>query len=126
MTDVSPNRFQEKCKQPAILGIWRLGEVIHQSSSTQLLLAQPADAAGSPRWDYVVKRARSGTDHSEGSRQILQSIAAASCVSLCLSSLSFFAKRAPSARGGNGARQGYVLFVSHVRAARVGIVALRS
>ena len=81
MTDVSPNRFQEKCKQPAILGIWRLGEVIHQSSSTQLLLAQPADAAGSPRWDYVVKRARSGTDQLEGSRQILQSIAAASCVS---------------------------------------------
>lgn len=79
MTDVSSNRSQEKCKQPAILGIWRLGEVIHESSTTQLLLAQPADAVGSPRWDYVIKRAKSGTDHVEGSRQILQSIAAASC-----------------------------------------------
>jgi len=79
VTDVSSNRSQEECKQPAILGIWRLGEVIHQSSTTQLLLAQPADAAGSPRWDYVIKRANRGTDHLEGSRQILQSIAAASC-----------------------------------------------
>ncbi|MCH1441267.1 MAG: protein kinase family protein [Rubripirellula sp.] len=80
MTDVSSNRSQRKCKQPAILGIWRLGEVIHESSTTQLLLAQPADAVGSPRWDYVIKRAKSGPDQVEGSRQILQSIAAASCV----------------------------------------------
>lgn len=80
MTDVSSNRSQQKCKQPAILGIWRLGEVIHESSTTQLLLAQPADSVGSPRWDYVIKRAKSGTDHLEGSRQIQQSIAAASCV----------------------------------------------
>lgn len=80
MTDVSSNRSQKKCKQPAILGIWRLGEVIHQSSTTELLLAQPADAVGSPRWDYVIKRAKSDADLLEGSRQILQSIAAASCV----------------------------------------------
>ena len=78
MTDVSSNRPREKCKQPTILGIWRLGEVIHKSSTTQLLLAQPADAVGSPRWDYVIKRAMSGPDQFEGSRQILQSIAAAS------------------------------------------------
>lgn len=81
MTDVSSNRPREKCKQPTILGIWRLGEVIHKSSTTQLLLAQPADAVGSPRWDYVIKRAMSGPDQFEGSRQILQSIAAASCAS---------------------------------------------
>ena len=78
MTDVSSNRSHDKCKQPAILGIWRLGEVVHASSTTQLLLAQPADAVGSPRWDYVIKRAMGGSDHVEGSRQILQSIAAAS------------------------------------------------
>ena len=79
MTDVSSNRSEKQCKQPAILGIWRLGEVIHESSTTQLSLAQPADAVGSPRWDYVIKRARNGADQLEGNRQILQSIAAASC-----------------------------------------------
>lgn len=79
MTDVSSNRSKKQCKQPAILGIWRLGEVIHESSTTQLSLAQPADAVGSPRWDYVIKRARNGADQLEGNRQILQSIAAASC-----------------------------------------------
>ena len=79
MTDVSSKRSKKQCKQPAILGIWRLGEVIHESSTTQLSLAQPADAVGSPRWDYVIKRARNGADQLEGNRQILQSIAAASC-----------------------------------------------
>lgn len=79
MTDVSSNRSQKKCKQPAILGIWRLGEVIHESATTQLSLAQPADAVGSPRWDYVIKRAKSGAEQLEGNRQVLQSIAAASC-----------------------------------------------
>jgi serine/threonine protein kinase len=79
VTDVSSNRSKKQCKQPAILGIWRLGEVIHESSTTQLSLAQPADAVGSPRWDYVIKRARNGADQLEGNRQILQSIAAASC-----------------------------------------------
>jgi len=79
VTDVSSKRSKKQCKQPAILGIWRLGEVIHESSTTQLSLAQPADAVGSPRWDYVIKRARNGADQLEGNRQILQSIAAASC-----------------------------------------------
>ena len=81
MTDVPSDPSQEKCKQPAILGIWRLGDILHESSTTQLLLAQPADAVGSPRWDYVIKRAVEGPDHLEGSRQIMQSIAAGAVAS---------------------------------------------
>ncbi|MFK8111447.1 MAG: protein kinase family protein [Rubripirellula sp.] len=63
--------------RPAILGIWRLGDVLHSGSTTELAFAQPADAAGSPRWDYVIKRALSGQD-SEARRQIGQYVAAAS------------------------------------------------
>ncbi len=67
--------------QPSILGIWRIGSTIHEGPHAMLSLAQPADAAGSPRWDYVIKRSQSGTDELEGRRQIVQSIAAASGVS---------------------------------------------
>ena len=77
VTHVPTNRARNKNKQPVILGIWRLGESIHVSSSTQLSLAQPADAVGSPRWDYVIKQAVDGSDQLEGRRQVLQSIAAA-------------------------------------------------
>ena len=76
MTHVSTNRAGDKSNRPVILGIWRLGESIHESSSTKLSLAQPADAVGSPRWDYVIKRAIDGSEQLEGRRQILQSIAA--------------------------------------------------
>ncbi|WP_236696284.1 serine/threonine protein kinase [Rhodopirellula islandica] len=40
-----------------ILGIWRVGRSIAQGQGTELFLAQPADAADSPRWDYVLKTA---------------------------------------------------------------------
>ncbi len=38
-----------------LMGIWRLGESIHSGQMSQLFLAQPADAEGSPRWDYVLR-----------------------------------------------------------------------
>ncbi|WP_231846003.1 protein kinase family protein [Rhodopirellula baltica] len=38
-----------------ILGIWRVGRSIAKGNGTELFLAQPADAADSPRWDYVLK-----------------------------------------------------------------------
>jgi serine/threonine protein kinase len=61
---------------PSILGIWRIGETLHSGGFAEVSLAQPADAAGSPRWDYVIKRAND--EHAlEGRRQILQFIAAA-------------------------------------------------
>ncbi len=77
MTHVPSNQTGNENQPPVILGIWRLGESIHVSSSTQLSLAQPADAVGSPRWDYVIKQAVVGSDQLEGRRQVLQSIAAA-------------------------------------------------
>jgi len=43
----------------SILGIWRLGEQLNEparpQADHQLFLAQPADAEGSPRWDYILK-----------------------------------------------------------------------
>ena len=64
-----------------ILGIWRIGDTLHSGPTALLALAQPADAAGSPRWDYVLKRSLGGPDELEGRRQIVQSIAALSGVS---------------------------------------------
>ncbi len=58
------------------MGIWRIGEVLHASESAELALAQPADAAGSPRWDYVIKRSLGSVHDLEARRQIVQFIAA--------------------------------------------------
>ncbi len=68
------------CSMPSILGIWRIGETLHEGPKATLSVAQPADAAGSPRWDYVIKRARVGSDEVESRRQIVQFISAASGV----------------------------------------------
>src|SRR6056297_2579669 len=62
----------------SILGIWRLGPLLHRGIGAELTLAQPADAAGSPRWDYVIKRALENTVESR--RQISQFVSAASAV----------------------------------------------
>lgn len=67
--------------RPSILGIWRLGEVIHAGRFAELSLAQPADTEGSPRWDYVLKRSLGLESDSESLRQIMQFMAAASSVS---------------------------------------------
>ncbi len=40
---------------PQVLGIWHLGQRIHSSSQSLLFTAQPADAIGSPRFDYVIR-----------------------------------------------------------------------
>lgn len=42
-------------KLPERLGIWRLGPNLHANSSFRVTHAQPVDAIGSPRWDYVIK-----------------------------------------------------------------------
>ncbi len=54
-----------------IHGIWRSGKTIHQSETARLSLAQPADATGSPRWDYVLRSAL-GENEPEALRQIQQ------------------------------------------------------
>ncbi len=64
----------------SILGIWRIGQTLHEGPRAALSLAQPADAMGSPRWDYVLKRSLLGKEELEGRRQIVQFIAAATGV----------------------------------------------
>lgn len=74
-SSAAANRFAPSC---SIVGIWRVGQAIHQSEWATLSLAQPADAIDSPRWDYVIKTA---TDASvESVRQINGFVAAASHV----------------------------------------------
>jgi serine/threonine protein kinase len=78
VTNVSSNRSKPAIARPSILGIWRIGETLHESLTAELSLAQPADAQGSPRWDYVIKRAWGGPNEIEGRRQIGHFVSAAS------------------------------------------------
>lgn len=66
---------------PAMLGIWRVGERVHGTHDAELAWAQPADAAASPRWDYVVKWASGPQLDPEGRQQIRRFITAATAVS---------------------------------------------
>jgi serine/threonine protein kinase len=79
VTHLPSNRPAKAIARPSILGIWRIGQTLHESRFATLSLAQPADAICSPRWDYVIKRAVTGEHELEGRRQITQFIAAASC-----------------------------------------------
>lgn len=59
-------------KLPKQLGIWRLGPAMHLNSTCCVVRAQPVDASGSPRWDYVIKLGL-GPDGRDG---IARSVAA--------------------------------------------------
>lgn len=61
---------------PQQLGIWRLGKRVHQNDTFHVALAQPVDAVGSPRWDYIVKLGIG----ENGPHGIHQTIAAGSTV----------------------------------------------
>lgn len=80
MTNVSIG-VQSTSSRPSILGIWRLGQAVHSGRFAELALAQPADAEGSPRWDYALKRAVEAASSPESLRQIVQFNAAASRIS---------------------------------------------
>ena len=75
----NPQQSSNKANRPAspstIVGIWRVGEAIHQSEWATLSMAQPADAIDSPRWDYVMKMATDA--RTESVRQIDGFVAAA-------------------------------------------------
>jgi len=62
--------------KPEQIGIWRLGSAIQRSAASSVFQAQPADAVGSPRWDYVLK---TGSD-SQARLGICQSISAGAMV----------------------------------------------
>lgn len=64
--------------KPLTVGIWRLTAQIHAGRWCDLYAAQPADAVGSPRNDYVVKIARlPNCEDPEAARQIRTEAAAA-------------------------------------------------
>ncbi|TWU35797.1 Serine/threonine-protein kinase PknA [Novipirellula aureliae] len=69
MPEVSSQSKATRSDVGSILGIWRLGEPVHTSTSAMHCLAQPADANGNPRWDYVLRRPI-GSNPIEGLRQI--------------------------------------------------------
>ena len=66
------NSAKPHAARPSILGIWRLGEVIHSNAAAEVALAQPADSQHNPRWDYVIKRAVDADSNPEHRRQIVQ------------------------------------------------------
>lgn len=70
------SQSQPAGSRPTIVGIWRIGETLHESHNASLSLAQPADAVGSPRWDYVIKRVAGDPADVESRQQILRFIAA--------------------------------------------------
>ena len=59
-----------------IVGIWRLGDSFHAGNWAQVSACQPADAVGSPRFDYVIKQASDSTIQARS--QITAQVAAAS------------------------------------------------
>ena len=61
-----------------IVGIWRVAEAIHVGQWSQLSLAQPADAIGSPRFDYVIRQTNDAS--VEAKRQNANFVAAATSV----------------------------------------------
>lgn len=64
--------------KPQTVGIWRLTAQIHAGRWCDLYAAQPADAIGSPRNDYVVKITRlPNSEDPEAARQIRTEAAAA-------------------------------------------------
>ncbi|TWT83763.1 Serine/threonine-protein kinase PknA [Planctomycetes bacterium CA13] len=79
MPEVLLKKQTAKTNSGTILGIWRLGQVVYRSESAELSLAQPADATGSPRWDYILRRSI-GASEIESVRQVRQFTVCASQV----------------------------------------------
>ncbi|WP_417749721.1 serine/threonine-protein kinase [Rosistilla oblonga] len=76
-TDRVPSAKRNQC-----VGIWRLLECFHQGPWTDLFYAQPAEAAGSPRADYVVKMVTDSIDAQlEGQLQLRQEATSAQAAS---------------------------------------------
>lgn len=59
-----------------VLGIWRLGQSVHDGEHSRLWTAQPADAPGNTRWDYLARvGARSAGQDREKAIQSLRRFA---------------------------------------------------
>lgn len=63
-----------------VLGIWRLGACLHAGPRSQHWAAQPADARGNPRWDYVVRTLPKQPGDREAARAGLRRFAEAAAL----------------------------------------------
>lgn len=71
-------RTPQPVSKPFLVGIWRLMGLLHRGRWCDLYTAQPADASGSPRSDYVVKITQQTVQMDpEAARQIRSEAAAA-------------------------------------------------
>lgn len=76
--DLPPQASDSVAAQPVpgsgVLGIWRLGEPVHGGARSRLWTAQPADAPGNTRWDYLARVAArtAGQDREEAIRSLRQ------------------------------------------------------
>ncbi len=62
----APAAVQPTAPTGKLMGIWRLGQQLAGGPQWQLWAAQPADAAGNPRWDYVLRTVpRDGSGSAE-------------------------------------------------------------
>lgn len=79
---VAANTVQAASHESAIklLGIWRLGAPIYASAHSRLFTAQPADADGSPRFDYVIRAVSDYREHRDQSIAQLERFVAAASV----------------------------------------------
>lgn len=64
---------------PKLMGIWKLGHSLYSSDHSRLFAAQPADADGSPRFDYALRTVSDKRELREASvAQLVRFAAAAS------------------------------------------------
>lgn len=67
-----------------LMGIWRLGQQLAGGRQWQLWAAQPADAVGSPRWDYALRmvpyQAGDACDREAAVLRLRRTAEVASCV----------------------------------------------
>jgi len=62
---------------PKLIGIWKLGETLYTSQHSRLFAAQPADADGNPRFDYVLRTVGGDRDNRDESVKQLERFASA-------------------------------------------------
>lgn len=63
-----------------LMGIWRLGAALAIGDHASIWLAQPADGAGSTRWDYAVRCLAAGADRNAAADRLRRFARAAAAV----------------------------------------------
>jgi eukaryotic-like serine/threonine-protein kinase len=79
-TTATPKLHQLSANSAVTVGVWRLGNLLHRGTWSSLFEAQPVDATGSPRCDYVLKLADGASHHPTAAFTLRQEAAAAAAV----------------------------------------------